>query len=71
MSTINTPEQINKFRNLTLRSGLKLELHGMRMSKGPKCGTIIKAEHPELKKLKGQELLEAFCAKVGIEVGRQ
>jgi len=41
---IDTPEQIEHFRFLTLRQGLKLEIKGMRMSRGASAYAIIKAE---------------------------
>lgn len=39
-------EQVNLFRLLTIRSGLKLEQKGFRLtSKAPKCSAIVKAEY--------------------------
>lgn len=39
-----TGEQIPKARILVLRAGLKLEMHGMRMSRGRTAYSIIKSE---------------------------
>ena len=39
---LDTPEQIQMARYLTLRSGLKLELKGLRMTRGVSCYKIIK-----------------------------
>jgi hypothetical protein len=39
---LDTPEQIQMARYLTLRSGLKLELKGLRMTRGISCYKIIK-----------------------------
>ncbi len=44
MTALTTPEQINLFRLCTLRSGLKLEIRGMQMSRGRSCYAILKAE---------------------------
>ena len=41
---IDTPEQIAHFRLLTLRQGLKLELAGLKMSRGASAYAIIKRE---------------------------
>ena len=41
---IDTPEQIAHFRLLTLRQGLKLELAGLKMSRGESAYAIIKRE---------------------------
>jgi len=40
----DTPDQINGARLLTLRSGLKLELIGLKMTRGRSCYAIIKNE---------------------------
>lgn len=42
--TLNTPTQIEAFRFKTLLRGLKLELAGMKMSRGRSCYSIIKEE---------------------------
>jgi hypothetical protein len=54
---ITKPDDISTFRLLALRSGLKLEIRGMRRS-GRSCYAIIKKEFG----LKGtkQEVLEQF-----------
>jgi hypothetical protein len=41
---LDQPEQIEHFRFLTLRQGLKLESKGLRLSRGVSAYTIIKAE---------------------------
>lgn len=41
---LNTPTQIEAFRFKTLLRGLKLELAGMKMSRGRSCYSIIKQE---------------------------
>jgi len=45
MSSINTPEQINMYRQRVLLKGLKLELIGMKLSRGRTCYSIIKQEY--------------------------
>ena len=43
--TLDTPEQINAFRLLTIRQGLKAEMVGMRLtSRAPSCLSIVKRE---------------------------
>jgi len=41
---ITEPNQISLYRLLTLRSGLRLELRGLKVSKGRTCYAIIKQE---------------------------
>ena len=41
---LDRPDQIEHFRFLTLRQGLKLEIKGMRMSRGVSVYAIIKRE---------------------------
>jgi len=41
---LDQPEQIEHFRLLTLRQALKLEIKGLRMSRGVSCYAIIKRE---------------------------
>ena len=57
---IDTPERINMFRMLTLKSGLKLEIAGMRMNRGRTAYSIIKEEFG----LKGskQKVLDQFIS---------
>lgn len=43
MTVLHTPDQIQAFRMLTLLSGLKLEVRGLRTS-GRSCYQIIKQE---------------------------
>ena len=67
--TLNTPEQIQMARYLTLRSGLKLEVKGMRLTRGLSCYKIIKDTFG----LKGnkQKVLEQFedlLRKAGVEL---
>jgi hypothetical protein len=56
-TVIDTPEGIDAYRMLALRSGLKLEVLGMR-KRGQSCLSIIKSEYG----LKGskQRVLEQF-----------
>ena len=44
MTALTTPEQINTYRLMTLKAGLKLEIKGLRMSRGRTCYAILKAE---------------------------
>jgi hypothetical protein len=55
---ITKPHEIQLFRLLTLRAGLRLEIRGLRVSKGRSCFAIIKQEFG----LKGsrEEVLEQF-----------
>ena len=55
---IDSPEQISMYRALTLKAGLKLEVKGMRMSRGRTAYSIIKEEYG----LKGskQKVLDQF-----------
>jgi hypothetical protein len=39
---LNTPEQIEAFRLRSLRQGLKLEMRGMRLTRGKTCYSILK-----------------------------
>ena len=41
---LDRPDQIEHFRFLTLRQGLKLEIKGLRMSRGASAYAIIKRE---------------------------
>lgn len=41
---ITEPNQIATYRLLTLRAGLRLELRGLKISKGRSCYAIIKQE---------------------------
>jgi hypothetical protein len=58
MICLDTPEQIQMARYLTMRSGLKLEIQGMRLSRGVNCYKMIKDTFG----LKGskQKVLEQF-----------
>ena len=42
MTALTTPAQIDLFRLATLRSGLKLETRGLRMSRGQSAYAILK-----------------------------
>ena len=44
MTALTTPDQIATYRLMTLRSGLKLEIKGMRISRGKTCYAILKSE---------------------------
>ena len=39
---IDTPEQMQMARYLTMRSGLKLEIQGLRLTRGVSCYKLIK-----------------------------
>lgn len=41
---LTTKEEISAYRLLALRSGLKLELKGMKVSRGKTCYSVIKKE---------------------------
>jgi hypothetical protein len=41
---LDTPEQINSYRMICLEKGLKLELKGLRLTRGRTCYSIIKEE---------------------------
>jgi|TARA_R100001460_G_scaffold33483_1_gene65540 hypothetical protein len=58
MICLDTPEQIQMARYLTMRSGLKLEIQGMRLSRGVNCYKMVKDTFG----LKGskQKVLEQF-----------
>ena len=43
-AVLDTPEQNEMFRYKTLLKGLRLELLGMKMSRGQSCYSIIKQE---------------------------
>ena len=45
MSSLNTPEQINMYRQRVLLKGLKMELRGMRLTRGRTCYSVIKQEY--------------------------
>ena len=40
--TLDTPEKIEAYRLAPLRTGLKLEIKGMRVSRGRTCYSILK-----------------------------
>ena len=44
MTMLTTPDQINMYRVLTLRAGLRLEVRGMKLSRGLSCYALIKNE---------------------------
>ena len=41
---LNKPDQIALYRLITLRSGLKLEMRGMKVKGGKSCYSIIRQE---------------------------
>jgi len=68
---LDTPAQINGFRLLTIRQGLKAEVHGYRLtSKGPSCLSIVRKEFGI--KARNAEaalpLFEAYLREIGILV---
>ena len=42
MTILDTPEQINAYRLATLRTGLRSEIRGLRMTRGRTCYAILK-----------------------------
>jgi len=44
MTSISNPDDIKRFRQLTLLKGLKLELAGLKLGRGPSCYSRIKRE---------------------------
>ena len=44
MTVLDTPDQIARFRLATLRAALKLEIAGMKRSRGPSAYAILKTE---------------------------
>jgi hypothetical protein len=44
MTTLDTPDQIARFRLATLRAALRLEIAGMKRSRGPSAYAILKKE---------------------------
>ena len=58
MICLDTPEQIEMAKYLTMRSGLKLEIQGLRLSRGISCYKMVKNTFG----LKGskQKVLEQF-----------
>lgn len=67
-STLITGDSINFYRLLSLRGGLKLEMKGLRLSRGSTCYAVIKREFG----LKGskQKVYEQFC-KIVDEASKQ
>ena len=45
MTALTTPHQIATFRLATLRSALKLETKGLRISRGPTALSILRSEY--------------------------
>lgn len=69
MISLDTPEQIQMARYLTMRSGLKLEIQGLRLTRGVSCYKMIKDNFG----LKGskQKVLDQFedlLREAGVEV---
>ena len=44
MTALTTPDQIERYRLATLRAALKLEIAGMKRSRGPSAYAILKKE---------------------------
>jgi len=66
---LDTPEQIEIARYLTMRSGLKLEIKGLRLTRGVSCYKMVKDTFG----LKGskQKVLDQFedlLRKAGVEL---
>ena len=45
MTAITNPGHIALYRLATLRTALKLETHGMRMSRGPSAQSVLRSEY--------------------------
>jgi hypothetical protein len=45
MTALTTPEQIATYRLAALRTALRLELKGMRVSKGPTAYSILRSQY--------------------------
>ena len=41
---LDTPQQINAFRLRTIATGIKLEMRGLKLSRGKSCYSIAKSE---------------------------
>ena len=44
MIALTTPEQIARYRLLTLKQGLQMEIKGFRLTRGRTCYSIVKEE---------------------------
>jgi len=66
---LDTPAQINGFRLLTIRQGLKAEMVGMRLTrKAPSCLSIVKKEFGIKAKTAAEALplFEAYLKELGL-----
>jgi hypothetical protein len=66
---LDTPSQIQAFRLLTIRQGLKAEMVGMRLtSRAPSCLSIVKKEFGIKAKTAAQALplFEAYLQTLGL-----
>lgn len=61
---LDTPEQIAAARILTIRSGLRMEARGLKMSRGRSCLAIARSEGLTKARTaaKALEDLNAYCA---------
>lgn len=68
---LDTPEQIQMARYLTMRSGLKLEIQGMRLTRGVSCYKMIKDTFGlKGSKQKVLDQFEAMLEDAGIDLKR-
>lgn len=65
MTALTTPQQIDLYRLCVLRTGLKLEARGLRMSKGPSALSYLRSEYG----YKGQR--DAILAQVTADVAQR
>ena len=68
---LTTPDQINAYRLLTIRQGLKAEMVGMRLTaKAPSCLSIVKREFGIKAKTAADALplFEAMLREMGVLV---
>jgi hypothetical protein len=66
---LDTPDQINSYRLLTIRQGLKAEMVGMRLTrKAPSCLSIVKKEFGIKAKTAAEALplFEAYLKELGL-----
>lgn len=68
---LDTPEQIQMARYLTMRSGLKLEIQGIRLTRGVSCYKMIKDTFGlKGSKQKVLDQFEAMLEDAGIDLKR-
>jgi len=69
MIILDTPEQIQMARYLTMRSGLKLEIQGLRLTRGVNCYKMVKDTFGfKGSKQKVLDQLDNFLREEGVEL---